>query len=827
MNENSLCSVVERNVVTCFKETSLREATGLMHQRRCSSIIVTENHKPIGIWTEADSLSVDLNNPDALGVPLGEVMSVNLFMVNIHLSLDDVALELKLREVRHLIVIDDDGLLVGVVSQSDIIINQDAQYFLSLTQVQNIMPKKQAPLLDASKPIHDAIELMRKRRSDSLVATIDDQPAGLLTERDIVRLIATNQLDTSIESVMSQPLISVSNSMSLLSIRSFMQKRHIRHLGVQGDNGEFLGIVSFSDILNRIERSYINRLRSALAETSASLKEKEYNLHMAHALIEASVDGIMVTDRNTIIKTVNPAFTQVTGYSEAEALGQPASMVSSGRHDKEFYDVMWQTLDEEGYWQGEVWNRKKNGEIYPEWLTITRIVEPTTQQVLYAGIFNDISDRKNSELIIEHLAYYDPLTKLPNRQLLFDRIDNALTHAHEEQSQLGLLFIDLDHFKRINESLGHDIGDLVLCEVANRLNQCISHNDTLARVGGDELVIVLSELEDKAVAYRTAQQVIECFETPLIIDDKKLFITSSVGCSIFPQDGLTRTELLRNSDSAMHRAKEKGRNQFCLYSSEMNKESQMQLALEQRLRAALINNEFFLEYQPKVDVKSRKVVGVEALLRWQDKILGRVAPDVFIPLAEELGLISDIGFWVLKQSICQGLAWKEQGLPPLRISVNISVKQFANHNLVSQLAELIECYDYDPSLLDIEVTETSFIEDAEYVFRCLDVIRQLGVSVSMDDFGTGYSSLSLLTKMPLDQLKVDRSFMEGIPGCKDNEELVSTIILMAHNLNLTVVAEGVETEEQLMFLQNLNCEEIQGYYFSRPVSAKNLTHLVA
>lgn len=824
-DSKSVLHAVERHVVTCTPDTTLKAATLLMHNRHCSSIVVVDGKRPVGIWTEADALKIDFSSSSESLQPIQALMSQKLQTIAADLSLDEAAVEFKRLGIRHLIVVDEAGDLFGILSQSDVVTHQEAEYFLSMTEVESIMSGWMPPQVDQAASLTDAVQLMKLEHSDSLIVTENGKPAGLITERDLVRLIANDRTDAHLPDVMSKPLISVPETMSLLSARSLMEKRHIRHLGVNDHRGELLGLISFSDILSNIEHTYVRRLRAALASRAADLKETEQSLHMAHALIDASMDGIMVTDEQGLIQSINPAFSILTGYSEADALGKPASLISSGKHDQSFYDQMWQNINSQGSWQGEIWNRRKNGEVFPEWLTITRIREPNSQKTLYAGIFSDITERKKSEEIIENLAYYDPLTKLPNRQLLFDRLDVALASAHRDGLQLALMFIDLDHFKRINDSLGHSIGDHVLCAVAERVKSCIREGDTLARIGGDELVLLLTELDDADLAYRTAQRVFDALQQSIEIDDLQLYVTASVGCALYPDDGLNREELLKNADTAMYRAKQAGRNGFRLYSAEMNELSRVRLQMENRLRTALANNEFFLEYQPKQSLMTGEIAGVEALIRWQDQELGRVPPDQFIPLAEDIGIIGDIGAWVLREAAEQGVRWQQQGLPPIQVSVNVSPKQFQTEGLVAHVERALVDSNLEASCLDLEITESCVMEDLESVRASLSHIRGIGVSVSMDDFGTGFSSLSMLTKLPLDRLKIDRSFMEGIPGNRDDEVLVSTIILMAHNLGFKVVAEGVETASQCAFLNELCCDQIQGYYFSKPVSADKIAQL--
>jgi len=789
-----------------------------MYERHCSSIVIVESRKPIGIWTEADSLKVDILDVSQFTRPISQVMTEKPFTIRSNISLDEAATLLKKHGVRHLIVVDDQGYLCGIASQSDVIVHQDAKYFLSMTPVSAVLPDKAFTKRASTSMLNQIIQDMQTQHLDALVICNNEEPVGVITERDIVRLIAGAQANVPVEQVMSKPIIAVPASMSLLAVRSFMEKRHVRHIGVKCEQGKLLGIVSFSDILNRIEKSYIDRLRGALAQSKENVKEHQRSLHLAHALIEASADGIMVTDGDAKILSVNPAFTILTGYSEEEALGKSAGLISSGLHDTTFYQEMWQSIGRNGKWQGEIWNRRKSGEIYPEWLTITRVKERSTDRVMYAGIFSDISERKKTERMIEHLAYYDPLTKLPNRQLLIDRLDTAIAECEKSQ-QLAVLFIDIDNFKRINDSLGHTFGDEVLRQVAKRLQSQLASSDTLARLGGDELILMMPSLHDPAVVYRIAQSLIDALVHPFTVLGRELFITVSIGCAIYPQDGINREELLKNADTAMYRAKSDGRNRVSLYCAEMNEQSQVQLAFENRLRHALSNDEFYLVYQPKVDVGTQRVGGVEALIRWRDKELGVVAPDRFIGLAEDIGLISKIGYWVMEQAMLQALAWQKLGGPLLVISVNVSVKQFANQDLPRQIEALLKSTGLEAKYFDVEVTESHVMTNFESFNRDLAAIRALGVTVSMDDFGTGYSSLSMLTKMPLDNLKIDRSFMEGIPGSKENEVLVSTIILMAKNLSLNVVAEGVESAEQLAFLSQLGCQQIQGYFYSKPLNA--------
>ena len=496
LNEKLVADAAQRKVLTCAVDTSIIDASNQMQALHCSSIVVLEQGKPVGIWTEADTLKLDFSDPDKLLLPVSSQMSRSLCTISKNSSLDDAAVELKTHGIRHLIVLDEDLTLYGIVTQSDIVNHQDAEFFISMVEVSSVMSAEKPPRLDHKAPLSNAVALMRQHNSDALIVTRDGEPTGLITQRDLIRLVSRQQVFAELGQVMSKQLISVPNTMSLLAARSLMQRRQIRHLCVNNEMDKLVGLISFKDILTSIEQAYVKRLKAALASQRADLKSAKRQLHMAHTLIEASMDGIMVANDRGIIESINPAFSILTGYSEAEAIGQPAGFISSGRHDENFYRNMWQSIDELGFWKGEIWNRRKSGELYLEWLTITKILEPQSGRTMYAGIFSDITERKKSEQVIENLAYYDALTKLPNRQLLFDRFDIALASAHRDQHKVALLFIDLDHFKRINDTLGHSVGDKVLAEVATRLKGVIREGDTLARIGGDELVLMLTEITD-------------------------------------------------------------------------------------------------------------------------------------------------------------------------------------------------------------------------------------------------------------------------------------------------------------------------------------------
>lgn len=468
------------------------------------------------------------------------------------------------------------------------------------------------------------------------------------------------------------------------------------------------------------------------------------------------------------------------------------------------------------------WGRRKNGEVYPKWLTITAVRNDERVVSHYVSVFSDISDIKQSEEQLHHLAHHDPLTDLPNRLLLDARLKHALQHAHREGSHIAVLFLDLDHFKKINDTLGHRVGDLLLQVAAKRLLVSVREQDTVARLGGDEMAIVLENLDKAANAATIAQSILDNLSKPFELEGQKVMVSGSIGISIYPQDGQDVTALLKNADAAMYMSKSEGRNGYQFYSKELTEKALQSLALETQLHRALESDEFVLYYQPQVSLQSGRVVGMEALVRWQHPEMGLIPPERFIPLAEESGLIEPIGLWVLRTACAQGKVWQQESAAPLRVAVNISGRQFRRTGLVQEIRDILEETGLDPSYLEVELTESDTMGQAEQTVATLDALQKLGVTIAIDDFGTGYSSLSYLKRFPVDRLKIDRSFVRDIPNDKNDVELVKTIIALGRSLDLSVVAEGVETEEQRRFLISIGCDEMQGFLYSPPKPAEEL-----
>ncbi len=559
-------------------------------------------------------------------------------------------------------------------------------------------------------------------------------------------------------------------------------------------------------------------------------KRSERELRIAATAFDAQ-EGIMVTDANNVILRVNKAFTRLNGYTAEEAVGQTPALLRSGRHDESFYEAMWQSLNSTHYWQGEIWNKRKNGEIFPEWLTITAVLGDAGEVVNYVASFSDISQYKAAEEQIHKLAFFDSLTGLPNRRLLYDRLKQAISAISRTRCYGAILFIDLDHFKVINDARGHDIGDLLLIEVARRLQSCVRGQDTVARLGGDEFVVMVDSLSDSLEQTllqvdAVGEKVLQVFAAPFMLEGTEYYVTPSIGISLFNDPETTVDELLKRADAAMYQAKQSGRNAIRFFDPAMQAALEARIALEADLRHALLERQFELYFQPQVD-QAKRIIGAEVLLRWHHPVRGMVSPAQFIPLAEDTGQIVPIGNWVLETACMQIKQWESNALTrSLQLAVNVSARQFRQDGFVEQVHWALLRTEIDPSRLKLELTESLVIENINDAIAKMQALKAIGVRFSMDDFGTGHSSLASLKKLPLDQLKIDQSFVRDIVSDPDDAVIAQTIVAMAQNLGLEVIAEGVETEAQLEFLARCGCPAYQGYLFGRPVPVREFERAI-
>jgi diguanylate cyclase (GGDEF)-like protein/PAS domain S-box-containing protein len=550
-------------------------------------------------------------------------------------------------------------------------------------------------------------------------------------------------------------------------------------------------------------------------------RRTDQELRIAAAAFE-SEEGMMVTDVSEIILRVNRAFTTMTGYLAEEVIGRTPRLLKSGHHDRAFYRQMWETLERDRYWQGEIWNRRKSGEVFPIWQTISAVMAPDGRVSHYVSAFTDISERKEAEEQIRNLAFYDPLTQLPNRRLLIERLGLALGASARHRRRGALLFLDLDYFKVLNDTEGHDVGDQLLVEVARRLRANVRESDTVARLGGDEFVVMLEDLsEDDGVATAQAEtvgnKIREAASLPYVLKGHDYHGTVSIGVCLIRDGRETVDDLLKRADVAMYQAKAAGRNTLRFFQPEMEQALMERAAMEDELRRVLQQHQLVLYYQPQID-ENNLVLGAEALLRWQHPERGLVSPAAFIPLAEETGLIVPIGHWVLETACTQLREWHHNpDTADLVLAVNVSARQFRLPDFVDQVEEVLQSTGANPARLKLELTESVVLDDVADTIEKMKALKVLGVGFSMDDFGTGYSSLSYLRRLPLDQLKIDRSFIRDVETNTGDAVIVQTIIGMAHSLGLKVIAEGVESQAQRDFLNRHGCPTFQGYLFSRPV----------
>ena len=558
-------------------------------------------------------------------------------------------------------------------------------------------------------------------------------------------------------------------------------------------------------------------LRVTLADISER-KHAEEELRIAAIAFE-SQEGMMVTDTKGVIVRVNRAFTALTGFAADESVGRTPAMLKSGRHGPEFYQNMWETLEERGYWQGEIWNRRKNGNIYAEWLTISAVTAPDQTTTHYVGTFSEITENKEAEAEIHRLAYYDPLTRLPNRRLLHDRLGQAMSGSKRSGRYGALLILDLDNFKNINDSRGHDIGDQLLAETAQRLLATVREGDTVARLGGDEFVVMLEDLSEEAKGAvvqidQVGEKIREALARPYNLAGQCFHCTTSIGASLFQSHDAPAETLFKHADLALYKAKNAGRNCLRFFDPAMQAALDERSALEADLRLAIERGQLRLYYQPQID-SARRLVGAEALLRWAHVERGLVPPGDFIPLAEDTDLILPIGLWVLETACAQLKAWSNApAAAELRLAVNVSARQFRQPDFVAQVRQVLAKTGADPGRLKVELTESVVLDDVADTFEKMRTLKSLGIGFSLDDFGTGHSSLSYLTRLPLDQLKIDRSFVANLPESANDAVVAQTIVTMARSLGLDVIAEGVETEAQREFLERHLCHAYQGFLFS-------------
>ncbi len=592
-------------------------------------------------------------------------------------------------------------------------------------------------------------------------------------------------------------------------VLEYIRRTRAEHIPVVDEKGRFLGVVS-----------QVSLFAALVAHFDAELRRHS----IAASVFDNTSDGIVVTDASANIILVNRAFTETTGYTLEEVRGQRPSLLSSGHHEPDFYQSMWQSLQNTGAWSGEIWNRRKNGEIYPEWLRISSVRDGQGAVTNYVGIFAEISSQQHLQRQLHQLAYYDALTGLPNRQLFYDRIGQAIVRAKRDGSGFAILFIDLDRFKDINDSLGHSFGDKLLQAAACRIKGVVRETDTVSRLGGDEFTILLSETGSERDVAAIASNLVQSSEIPLDVDGRKIYLTASVGIARYPNDGRDVDMLVKSADVAMYRAKREGRNRYCFFTSELNVQVLERLSMEGALRTSLKGEGLYMVWQPQVRLVDGEVIGVEALARWRHPHQGEVAPAQFIPLAEEAGLMPELGNWVLEAAAAGGTALA--GIcrrRPMSLGVNISASQlFEGEALKQNILDTLERTGLGMECFELELSESTLMNRGRRSEAVLGELRRLGLQLTVDDFGTGFSKLSCLKRLAVQRVKIDQELIRDLAEDAVSRQLVSAIIQMAHGLDIRVSAEGVETDEQRSILLQLGCDEGQGVLFGKPMDLSAL-----
>ena len=564
----------------------------------------------------------------------------------------------------------------------------------------------------------------------------------------------------------------------------------------------------------------------AIVRDITERKLHDTQLSTLSSVMEQTADIIIVTDTAGKIEYVNPSFEKITGYSYLEAIDNTPGLIASGKHKPEFYRHLWSTITAGDSYSNIFINRRKDGSLFYEEQTITPIKDHAGKITHFVSTGKDISERIQVQERLQHMAHHDALTDLPNRNLFLDRLQQSLTRARWHDRLVAVMFLDLDRFKNINDTLGHTVGDQLLLQLSERLSNSVRDGDTIGRFGGDEFAILLDDINSDSHISLLAEKLLDTLKKPFKINKHELFVTASIGISIFPNDGEDSDTLLRNADVAMYRAKDLGKNNYQFYSDDLSARIFERMTLESHLRHALERNEFVLYYQPQIDTRTQKIMGVEALLRWKHPEFGLVTPNNIVPLMEETGLIEKVGHWALETACRQSRKWHDAGWTYLHLSVNISSRQFNDPDFISLVHDIISTTGINPEYLELELTESMLIRNASATINALNTLSSLGVRFAIDDFGTGYSSLSYLRRFPIDTIKIDRSFIHDVTDNPDDAAIASAIIVMGQNLSLNVIAEGVENQQQLEFLSSRNCHYLQGNLFSRPLPAEEFSTLL-
>lgn len=849
--------VRENTIVTekSFLKILLQNIPDLLWMKDKEGIYLSCNKRFKDFFGVKESQVIGKTDYDFLGKDLGDLFSLHdedaLNNINPFISEKVISFvegnDSEILETTQTTIEDNDGNIIGILGIGhDITERKNIEDRLLFKEqykdilIQISIKLINLPIEEITQAIHDALKVMGEFTSSD---------RAYIFEYDFQKNITNNTYEWCREGI--QPQIHKMQNLSLEEIPDVVQihlkgecidiedvnelansslKDLLKSHMIQSIlalplvlNGKTVGFVGFDRC--SVKKKFTSEsqvLLTLFAELLVNVKQRELSekkLQLASNVFEHAREGIMIVDKNIKIREVNQAFSRITGYDKEEVVGVNPSILQSGLLGKSFYQSMWKALDTHRYWEGEIWNRKKNGELYIQLSTITAIDNLEGNTIEYIALFSDITEIKGHEDQLQKMAHYDTLTGLPNRVLFNDRLQRAIETAKIDQKKVALLFIDLDRFKEINDSFGHNAGDEILKTVSKRLQKVIGEDGTISRLGGDEFSIILEEIEEVEEVSFIANKILNVLSQEIMLEDNALYISSSIGISMFPGDGGSSQNLLKYADSAMYKAKDEGRNNFQYYNTSMTELAFERVVMEASLRIALKEEEFVVYYQPQVDGRTDTIIGMEALVRWNHSSLGLVSPDRFISLAESTGIIVQLDRIVMKTAMRQLSQWYEKGLNPGVLAMNLSVKQLKEEDFIEKLKSLLEDTKCKPEWIELEVTEGQIMTNPEEAIKVLKGINNLGIKLAIDDFGTGYSSLAYLKKLPIDKLKIDQAFVRDLPDDEEDSAITKAVIALAQSLNLRVIAEGVETKEQRDFLVTNGCNNIQGYFYSPPMPA--------